>query len=62
MNTFTILCDWNNSFHKCLDHEEKSQTLDNALTELLKSEEWRFRMSKRGIAFFYFVKYWVEYI
>ena len=32
------------------------------IQELLAREDWKTRMTKRGIAFFYFVKYWIEYI
>ena len=62
LNAFAILFDWGSGFHKCLENEEKNQDLDYSMSELLKKKEWKERISKRSTAFFYFVKYWVEYI
>ena len=57
-----MLWDWGNSFHKCIEDQEKSKSIENDISNLLKNEKWQERLAKRGIAFFEFVKCWVEYV
>jgi len=62
VNIFTALFDWSNNFHRCIEHIDKYQIDNSDIEEILNREDWKFRMSKRGITFFQFLKCWVDYV
>ena len=62
VDAFSVLCDWDRNYHKCVEEEERYQAALHDIQAMLDGEDWKIRMTKRGIAFFYFVKYWIEYI
>ena len=53
--------DWEEHFYKCLSDQESEED-GPVLGEILAQEAWKERFSKRGLAFFYFIKYWVSYV
>ena len=54
--------DWDNNFHNVIKEDSRSKQNYAKLVEILHNAEWRERMEKRGIAFFLFLGYMLEYI
>lgn len=54
--------DWEHHFHKHLRRDDHIEDNSMALSEILMQENWKGRFVKRGLAFFYFIKYWVTYV
>ena len=60
-NIFTEMFDWEEHFYRCLP-EQSDDEEGPALGEVLAEDAWKERFSKRGLAFFSFVKHWVSYV
>jgi hypothetical protein len=54
--------DWENHFYKHIQHEERATANEELLKELLRGEEWRKKISRRGNAFFYFLTELMEFL
>jgi hypothetical protein len=61
-NTFNLLFDWQSNFYDVLDSDERCRQNLSELSEILDKQEWRHRMQKRGIGFFFFITYWIKYV
>ena len=54
--------DWEHHFYKYIKKNDKIEYNSISIKEILKQEAWKGRFVKRGLAFFYFIKYWVTYV
>jgi hypothetical protein len=61
-NIFSELFDWEQHFYKWLPRDLELESEDISLNDTLAQAHWRDRFTRRGLAFFYFLKYWVTYI
>lgn len=61
-NTFREMFDWEFHFYKYLRRNSQIESDNITLKEILLRSSWKERFIKRGLAFFYFIKYWVTYV
>lgn len=68
-NTFSLLFDWERKFYRCIKNTPPPTAsrsinvpLQMNIADILACPEWKERFIKRGLAFFYFIKYWVDYV
>lgn len=54
--------DWEHNFYKYLRANHRIENNSITLKEILMQENWKDRFIKRGLAFFYFLKYWITYV
>lgn len=54
--------DWEHHFYKYIRRDDRIENNSISLPEILGQNEWKGRFIKRGLAFFYFIKYWVTYV
>ncbi|KAL4500572.1 hypothetical protein ABPG72_002996 [Tetrahymena utriculariae] len=59
---FISLFDWEQSFYKFLKTQERGEQHFNDLSAILNDSKWSYRMSKRGVAFFFFLTEWLQYV
>ncbi|EAR90403.2 hypothetical protein TTHERM_00112530 (macronuclear) [Tetrahymena thermophila SB210] len=61
-NEFISLFDWEQSFYRFLKTQERGEQHFNDLSAILNDTKWSYRMSKRGVAFFFFLTEWLQYV
>ena len=61
-NAFREMFDWEFHFYKYLRKNDRIENNSITIQEILSQETWKGRFVKRGLAFFYFLKYWVTYV
>lgn len=61
-NEFISLFDWEFGFYRFLKTQELGESHFIELEKILNDAKWSKRLAKRGVAFFFFLTEWLQYV